>query len=287
MGKLAHDISRNVTGDQEQSPTVQSLVGWIAQLPPDLHLYDIAGSRMPFCFPATELHIEYFGTVILSQARSCRSTKQWPCSLASLLAATCIASLYEEILYREQVAILTTMHPFWCLTAAIPLLYYKPDTESLETQRKESLAVLTSVVEQLRPRLGLANSVAHRITLLQNQRTEIITQQASPVGGAVRTQSISGIQDDTETGQLNSLFPQLSAWAASKQSGLHNPILDAIAQTQAQFNVQDFESTMQWISEGNLSGFDALGAPGFMDDFFGNAYGDGVNLDFQDIVPGL
>lgn len=284
MGSLAHGISQNIPSEQQDTPIMELLTDWITKLHPDLHLYDRTGRRTTYRHPVTELHIEYLGTVILSQAMSYRSAKQWPCSVASLLAASCIASLYEEVLYRDQVAILTPMHPFWCLTAAIPLLYYKPETAALEAQRKEHLAALGSVIEQLRQRFGLANSVAHKMTLLEEQRNDIISQAVSPGRDGFQTQNISAMQH-METNQLNALFPQLNAWTASAESSLNNPILDTIAQSQAQYDTQNFGMTMQGISGADLWAFDALGASGFMDDFYGNNYSDVMNLQDQMVLP--
>ncbi|KAE8414382.1 fungal-specific transcription factor domain-containing protein [Aspergillus pseudocaelatus] len=285
MGELAHKVSRNISPSQEETPIADLLTDWMADLHPDLQLYDKNGHRTAYQFPIVELHIQYFGAVILSQAMSCRFSKQWACSAACLIAANCIAGLYEEILYREQVCLLITMHSFWCLTAAIPLLYYKPDNEEMEAQRKESLGVLCSVIEQLNHRFGIAKTVAKKIKLLQREREDILAQNDAGLdGNALSGDSI--VLQNTPPHQLTALFPQLQAWAVRRESGHQNSILDAISRTHFDNETHEVEMTVQWISEAPISAFDALGAPGFMDDFFSTGYlGDEMDFELEAMVP--
>lgn len=284
MGELAHKFSRNITPAQEQMPIAELLSGWITELHPDLSLYDDNGARRSHYFPVAEIHIQYFGAVILSQAMSSKFSKQWACSTACLIAANCIAELYEEILYREEVCFLITMHSFWCLTAAIPLIYYKPENEEMEAQRKESLGVLCSVIEQLNHRFGIAKTVSRKINILQQERQKILEQRSTDLGEIGLAEGSVDLQT-TSSQQLTALFPQLPAWAARRESGHHNAILDTIAQTRVGKEANAVEPTVQWISEAPLSAFDALGAPGFMDDFLGSGYlDDEMDFELRDMV---
>lgn len=272
MGELASKISKNTSSTLDKAQIAQSLVSWIAQLHPELRLYDAGGYRTKYHFPVSELHVEYFGTVILSQAMSRQFAKQWPYSTACLIASACMASLYEEILYREQIALLGAMHAFWCLTAAIPLIYYKPETESMEIQREENLKIICSVVEQLQPRFGVSRTVAHKIQRLQRERRDILSQQAMDYDKSHARGN--NTQQDEEACQLKAFFPQLRAWTTSKDAVLHNPILDGVAQTYAQQESQGAEPLVQWISEDPLSVFDALGASSFMETMLPDNYND-------------
>ncbi|OAR03620.1 hypothetical protein LLEC1_04772, partial [Akanthomyces lecanii] len=284
MGELAHKISCNSTPAQEQAPIAELLSGWVKELQPELNLYDENGDRRAHYFPVAELHIQYFGAVILSQAMSSKFSKQWACSTACLIAANCMAELYEEILYREEVCLLITMHSFWCLTAAIPLIYYKPENKEMEAQRKESLGVLCSVIEQLNHRFGIAKTVARKVKILQAERQNILEQRTTAPGGQDVGEGSIDLQA-TSAHQLAALFPQLQAWAARRESGHHNAILDAMAQTRAENEAPGVEPTVQWISEAPFSAFDALGAPGFMDDFLGAGYlDDGMDFELRDMV---
>ncbi|KAM3473693.1 hypothetical protein MY8738_008269 [Beauveria namnaoensis] len=261
MGELAPKISRNITPAQEQMPIAELLSGWMMELHPDLSLYDDNGDRRAHYFPVAELHIQYFGAVILSQAMPSKCSKQWACSTACLIAASCIAELYEEILYREE-----------------------PENEEMEAQRKESLGVLCSVIEQLNHRFGIAKTVARKIKILQRERETILEQRITAPGGRDFGEG-SVDHQTTSSYQLTALFPQLQAWTARRESGHQNAILDTIAQTRVDNEAHGVEPTVQWISEAPLSAFDALGAPGFMDDFLGTGYlHDGMDFELRDMV---
>ncbi|KAF1734788.1 Acetamidase regulatory protein [Beauveria bassiana] len=261
MGGLAPKISRNITPAQEQMPIAELLSGWMMELHPDLSLYDDNGDRRAHYFPVAELHIQYFGAVILSQAMPSKCSKQWACSTACLIAASCIAELYEEILYREE-----------------------PENEEMEVQRKESLGALCSVIEQLNHRFGIAKTVARKIKILQRERETILEQRITAPGGRDFGEG-SVDHQTTSSYQLTALFPQLQAWTARRESGHQNAILDTIAQTRVDNEAHGVEPTVQWISEAPLSAFDALGAPGFMDDFLGTGYlHDGMDFELRDMV---
>lgn len=285
MGDLVSKIYRNTFDAKDKARVGESLSAWMADLPSDIRLYDEGGRRRPFCFPISELHMEYYGTVILSQAMSRQFSKQWPCSTACLLAATCIASLYEEVLYRDQVALFGAMHSFWCLTAAIPLMYYKPESPAMETQRRESLAVLTSVVEQLKPRYGVAQTVGHKIERLQRERRDILLQQTAD---QARGQAQGAAWQGEETQQLVALFPQLKPWSSPEAPELHNAIFEGIARTHVVQGAQEMEPPSRYGGEGPLSVFDALGASSFMDIFFDDLHpGPGDELGFEFNTPQL
>ena len=286
MGVLASTIATNAPCDtREKTRISECLTNWMAQLPPGLRLYDESGCRTAYSFALSELYIQYFGTVILSQAMARQFAKQWPCSTPCLVASTCMASLYEEILYREQVAMLTTMHAFWSLTAAIPLLYYRSETASMEAQRKESLDILCSVVEQLRPRFGLARTVAHKIQRLLCERRDVLSQQSTDHDRS-HTPGNNARQDEETASQLNALFPQLRAWASAEDSVLHNPILERVAKTHEQHEAQGVEQLVDpWMPEAPLSDFDALGASSFMDTLFDSSYhGDDIAFNLVDQI---
>lgn len=279
MGELAASISRHIFSEESRARISASLSDWMAELHPDLPLYDVNGRRTAFQFPVSEIHIEYFGTVILSQATSSPLSKQWPCSTTCLFAATCIANLYEEILYREQVSLLIPMHSFWCLTAAIPLIYYKPDSPALEEQRKESLAVLCTVVEQLRHRFGVAKTVAHKIERLQRERRDAVSQQVMDPQRD-QAQPVNWAQDE-DAQQLEALFPCLKAWS-NDDSELDNAILEGIAKAHGVQEARESEFRAEYVPEYQVSVFDALGTSSFMDIFFEDVLpGQDVGFDFN------
>lgn len=274
MGELAlHNTRRNAV-QPHGTHVVQLLCDWRSQLPPQLSLYDASGRRTPYYYPIIELHVQFFGTTILSQAMACQFAKHWPRSTASLVAATCMASLYEEVLYRDQVALLTPMHAFWCLTAAIPLIYYKPTTELLESQRKESVEALCAVIEQLRVRFGVAKSVARKVSILLGERSDMLSQQLTGGSTTPGPMGSNGPQQQLvdEREMLDALFPELAAWAQAGDEEDQNPILKSVAQTHAQRAAEAMDAPMEWICELPLSMFDMFGQTALLEPFLDDQY---------------
>lgn len=126
MGEVASKVSKPCSTLFDQAYILNLLSDWVSQLAPDLSLYTCDGSRARYRFAISEIHLEYLATLIISQALFRHLDKRWPCSAACLVASTCMAKLYEEILCREDVASISNLHAFLCLTAAVPLLYYRP-----------------------------------------------------------------------------------------------------------------------------------------------------------------
>lgn len=266
MGQVASKFSKQLA--QEEEDSVSGLLeGWIKQLPPELHPHSATGTRNPYSFPATELNICYLGVVILSQALASQREKHWQCSNACLVASACMAALYEEIVYREHVALLTSMHPFWCLVAALPLFYCKSDTTRMESERRGSLDTLRSVIQQLTPRHGLARTVARKLLRLDHAREDTIARQhpqdsectspkpdASPHGGKSR---------------LEKLFPQLRMWITSHDGSPPNAILERVVES---IDSAETQASDELPVNGGCSIFDAFGASTFMDAIIENNY---------------
>ncbi|EXJ53483.1 uncharacterized protein A1O5_13259 [Cladophialophora psammophila CBS 110553] len=279
MGQLASRL-RDQHADEGEGCILELLVEWIDKLPPELNLFSSTGQKNPYSFPATELHICYFGVVILSQALTHQREKGWLCSNVCLVSSACITHLYEEILYREQVALLTSMHPFWCLIAALPLFYCSTDTASIEKQRRESLDALRAVIQQLSPRHGLARTVTRKLLRLDRLRTDIISQQTTLVGDHPK---LTAIPNHFEKAQhIDELFPQLRMWLASHDVFIQNTILEKVVES---IELTERQSHHEATTENVHSVFDALGASAFMDSVFDDNY---LDEDFSfDLSPSL
>lgn len=300
MGQLAFQTSRRGTTTQpaslQESDATQLLSDWRSGLPSNLSLHDDAtGRRTTYYFPIAELHAQYFGTIILSQAVTSQFAKHWPCSTVCLVAAACMASLYEEILYRDQLAILTPMHAFWCLAAAIPLIHYKPPAaaEALEAQRRASLDVLCAVIEKLSLRFGVARSVAHKLNVLLSERSDMLTQQHASEGlislaqvssnrSNANDDNNSNVQLGGERGLLDALFPQLASWSSAgslspeeeqeQELVLQNAILRSVAQSHSQRAAEGWQSPMEWICDLPLSMLDIFGDDALLEPFMDDQY---------------
>lgn len=171
MGRIAeYSMQASQISQQESSALITSLCNWLRDLPADVRLYDSTYSKNPYNRPVVELHIIYFVSIVLLQALHKEHDKQWRTSLPSIVASSCIARLNEELSYREDEAFLMPIHAFYCMVAAVPLLYYQPQSAEREAIRQEELGIICSVVERMCARYGGSNTVSRNIARLKTER---------------------------------------------------------------------------------------------------------------------
>jgi hypothetical protein len=216
MGRIAALASKGSLSSQQRRQCYDSLKLWIRDLPPELQLVRPNATKMPYHFSSFELYIEYLSISIILQILSPGSRKRSVCSMTSIIAATTMADLYDEILCRDQAPYLISIHGFWCTVAAIPLLQYSPDTPELETRRAACLEVICSVVNNLQDKYGLAFTASQKIAQLKSDRTipvddVIIDGQGRSVSGCRRL-------DAEELAHLEALFPSLSQWCPNLEA---------------------------------------------------------------------
>lgn len=265
MGEVASKLPNARSSPLDQTYILNLLSDWISQLPSELSLYDGDGSRAAYRFAISEIHLEYLATLIISQALYRHLDKRWPCSTACLVASTCMAKLYEEILCREEVANISNLHAFLCLTAAVPLLYYKPVTPEKEKQRRDDLSVLHSIIDLQKPRYGIAQTVACKLDYLENARRDNLLHQTADSGlDAVFSCTARSTED---AAQLKSLFPHLFTYSTIDGFMADNLIArEAMAAVSRMRDEADV--TAENLTEDPQSIVDALEASAFMDSLF-------------------
>ena len=162
---------------EEHSEIKTVLCDWTSGLPVELQLYDSNGSRNAYCRPVSELAIQYFVAIILSEflkyrenPRSCQGV------ITSLLAGSCGVALYDEIYCRDESVYLPQVHGFFCLALALPLLHYIPQSATREAARKRDLVVLRSVLTAISDRYGDGKLYLRMIDHLQSN----VTRTARP-----------------------------------------------------------------------------------------------------------
>lgn len=266
MGQVASKL-RDQSSDEDGELVTALLVEWINKLPSELILFSSVGERNPHSFPAIELNICYLGIVILSRALRSQREKDWPCSTLCLVSSACIAHLYEEILDREEVALLMSMHPFWCLIAALPLFYCKTVTPSIEKQRQESLDILRAVIQQLSPRHGLARTVNRKLLRLDRVRTDIISQRPTLLSDFPYQTTAPNQFKQPE--QIEALIPQLRMWLVTQDICMQDAIIAKVVES---IDATEMESRNYSTLDNVHSVFDALGDSAFMDAIFDNNY---------------
>ncbi|RDW76909.1 hypothetical protein BP6252_04962 [Coleophoma cylindrospora] len=162
---------------EEHTEVKTALYDWTSGLPVELQLYDSNGSRNAYCRSVSELAIQYFVTIVLSEFLKYRENpKSCQGVITSLLAGSCGATLYDEIFCRDESVFLPQVHGFFCLALALPLLDYHPQSAKRVTERKRHLTVLRSVLTAISDRYGDAKMSLRMI----DYRQGIMARTARP-----------------------------------------------------------------------------------------------------------
>ncbi|PYH91134.1 hypothetical protein BO71DRAFT_386260 [Aspergillus ellipticus CBS 707.79] len=184
IGQIADlELERRSVSSDEVLVLTQVLCRWLDELPDNLRLYDLDGIRKQFCLISSELFIKYFAAIIMLQLLQGGADQQRITSVRSLVAASCIARLYEEIHFREQTKSLLSINGFLCMVASLPQIYYRPRCATKERMRKEEIGVLCTIMESMRCKYGGAEMVLHKIRGLQAKVDASMEQMETDTNG--------------------------------------------------------------------------------------------------------
>ncbi|OBT40827.1 hypothetical protein VE00_08597 [Pseudogymnoascus sp. WSF 3629] len=246
---------------EEAMSIVGSLKEWVNGLPEDLCLYNGSVRRL-YGRSALELHIIYFVCVILINRFCEKPNRSWASLKTPIVAASCIASLFEEIYYRDEIIYMAPINNWFCMVASIPLIIsikLLPEKQSLFT---ENLATIKSVLEQMAlrtPSSELILSSVNRVERAKNHEAE--NNATAPSLHTPTNMDPRDVQESPDfegflLGSVEALFPFPNTLCATM--GLLSTIEDGNNQDQPlpaehlveisdwMFNV-DF-SDMQWDS---------------------------------------
>ncbi|KAB2569404.1 Cutinase transcription factor 1 beta [Lasiodiplodia theobromae] len=148
---------------------VSALRAWIAALPPALRLFDEHDNRRrrPWSRLVAECHIFYFVAVILVCLLPGPHRQSLTFCTASIVASSCIARLYEEILCHEEVHCLLPIHGWTTLLAAVPQIYCGVKYPNLASVCAEELDISAAVLEQMRDKYESAAVVLTKVDALR------------------------------------------------------------------------------------------------------------------------
>lgn len=165
----------------ELSSIDAALCEWVNSLPEDLELYNAAGQRRAYYRPASEMLLQYFVAIVMSQMlRYKERDRPWRVSIPSRVAASCAAFLYDEILCREETVFLLANHGFFCLAISLPLICHQPQSEPEIAVRKRNIAVIYSILDRMRDRYGDAGMVLDKMTKLRDTAEKGSRQNGDP-----------------------------------------------------------------------------------------------------------
>lgn len=209
LGDIAElHLERQTVPPQEALRLTQALCNWVKELPDELQLYNADGSRKAFSRPVCELFIKYFAAIILLHLLQSEISRQRCPSSRSLIAASCMSRLYEEIHYREQACCLLPINGFFCMVASLPQLYYQPQSTKKKSIRKEEIEILCSIMKSMQPKYGGSEMVLTKIQRLEKEVQASVERYLQETGA-------SGLPGDgilhTPHQHLEELFPFPSA----------------------------------------------------------------------------
>lgn len=146
-----------------------ALSEWVGNLPETIRLYDEDGRREAYYRPISELFIQYFIAIVMSQMlRHNERDRPWRTSIPSRIAASCAATLYDEIDCREETVFLLPNHGFFCLATSLPLICYYPPSEPERVVRNREIATIRSILNGMRDRYGDSDMILAKMDKLQN-----------------------------------------------------------------------------------------------------------------------
>jgi len=241
-----HQLERWPTPPEELSNIEAALCDWIGHLPEELRLYDKSGRRKTYCRPISEMFIQYFVTVILTELLRHRDGKRPPrVTISSLVAASCAVSLYDEIHCRDETIFLPSINGFFCLVLALPLIHHVPQCESKEASRRKELDILHSVLMRLRNKYGDSDALLRKVNNLERS----IQKARVESGGSNAT--LSGIQDLCV--YAKELFPFPSTICGNMD------LLQLADGPLNQFIADDFAPVQNWPPDENPFDFTLMG----------------------------
>ncbi|OAG43117.1 hypothetical protein AYO21_02736 [Fonsecaea monophora] len=156
----------------------ESLRDWIESLRPDLRLYDPMEQRAyrPFVY---QLHIMYFTGVILFYrlVENCLESLR-----VSVVAASAIATLFEEIYYRGDIISLLPINNWYCMVASVPLVHALVKFPDTNARHREDLAKVRLALQDMR-----ANNPSSALILANVDRVQRSVLGDGGNGGVVQS----------------------------------------------------------------------------------------------------
>lgn len=192
-----------ISSDQ-LDPIIFSLRCWLEELEDELRLHDERGERLPYNRATTEIFLFYFVCIILLYLLPGPHRHSSLLCAASIIASSCIAQLYEELLHHEDVTYLLPIHGWVNLVAAVPQIYCIAKFPDLKPICDEELDTITAVSAELYNKFPSAGPVIRKISRFR-QSGITFSGLGNPVGVRDRAENISS--RDEVFSDLDRLFP--------------------------------------------------------------------------------
>ncbi|KAK4501477.1 hypothetical protein PRZ48_007286 [Zasmidium cellare] len=224
VSEIGQYLRRNSDKDNFQAAYAPKLVGWLEELPPEIRL-DISKARTPkFRRDVHNLHLPYLAALAIIHMN--QSSNALPdARTVALIAASCIARIFRDLLARGHVRFLGAIS-CWYAGIAILALLQTQRTPQLANDSSQDIQTLRMALEQI----GQVYPSAH-IFILGFQR--LFHDLAENPADAMEGEPSSAIRDDEslgtfgveETGSRDGRFGSYFPFATQETSGLAASLL--------------------------------------------------------------
>ncbi|KIX03137.1 uncharacterized protein Z518_06688 [Rhinocladiella mackenziei CBS 650.93] len=174
LGKMLELHSRKPYGDPAEAVHIlDSLKSWINQLPSNLRLYTYSTDQRTYRRDVYEVHINYFVLVVMffhlcGHAITIRTSTA---NLTSLIASSCIARLYEEMEYRDDIAYLLPINTWYIMVGCIPQVHQSTGRPNGDTICEDELNILRHALRTMANKYPPSRNVLYGIDRFARKRT--------------------------------------------------------------------------------------------------------------------
>ena len=181
---------------------LQGLQQCMTDFPESLRLYSTSSDTRIYRRDVYELHINYFVSIIIF-FHLCGPAIRYPAAcLASLVASSCIASLYEEMDYRDDLNYLFSINNWYLMVACVPQLHYSGSVYNTDNMCSAELDILVAALRQTSIKWPGANMILSTVARLRGA-----SDGTAQPPLASTTSATEGRRDHLSMAGLNSLFP--------------------------------------------------------------------------------
>ncbi|KIX01964.1 uncharacterized protein Z518_07903 [Rhinocladiella mackenziei CBS 650.93] len=151
---------------------LHSMKMWIHQLPEYLRLYQDSDRRQ-YRRNVYEIHINYFVAVILFFHLCGHAFRTTITNPTTLIASSCIARLYEEIYYREDIRFLLPMNHWFILVGCLPQIHALSgrSNNADDATCGEEFNILRTALQTMGNKWPQANNFVTAVDKLQKKRS--------------------------------------------------------------------------------------------------------------------
>ncbi|KIW31829.1 uncharacterized protein PV07_03422 [Cladophialophora immunda] len=134
---------------KEQASTILvSLKQWINDLPERSRLYPLSGRRI-YRRDVYEIHVCYFTTLITFFHLCGQVFDPTSSGLISLVASSCMAQLYEEMRFRDDVNFLMSPNNWYLMVACVPQIHYAEGEYDQDGVCARELNILIRILQEM------------------------------------------------------------------------------------------------------------------------------------------